>query len=60
MRTSIVLKSITRQSTEPGLLQRALLRFRLPSRAATDLEQAAARNRAQRLFEINFRNSWTR
>jgi hypothetical protein len=37
-----------------------LRRFRLPRRLATNIEQTAARNRAERLFEVNFRNSWTR
>jgi hypothetical protein len=60
MRTSITLKSIINQPSGPGLLKRALRRFRLPLRAAPDIEQTAARNRAQRLFEVNFRNSWTR
>jgi hypothetical protein len=34
-------------------------RFRIPRRFSSDFEEAAARNRAERLFEVNFR-SWTR
>ncbi len=43
-----------------GLLRRALRRFRLPLRETVKIEQTAARNRVERLFEVNFRNSWTR
>jgi hypothetical protein len=43
-----------------GLLARALRRFRLPVRERLNLERAAARNRAERLFEVNFRNTWHR
>jgi hypothetical protein len=50
----------TTTSQTPSLLTRAFRRFRLPLRAGSDIEQAAARNRAQRLFEVNFRNTWTR
>jgi len=60
MRRAFTLKSTIRKSKEPGLLKRAFRSFQLPLRAATDIEQAAARNRAQRLFEVNFRNTWTR
>jgi hypothetical protein len=40
-----------------GLLRRAFRRF-LPRRS--DIEQVAARNRVERLFEVNFRTTWTR
>jgi hypothetical protein len=60
MNKTYTLKTNIKPSSEPGLLRRALRRFRLPLRAPADIEQAAARNRAQRLFEVNFRNSWTR
>ena len=60
MNKTFAFKSNIKQSNEPGLLRRAFRRFRLPLRAPADIEQAAARNRAQRLFEVNFRNTWTR
>ena len=62
MRKPIVLERIACENevANDGLLRRAFRRFRLPLRAPADIEQAAARNRAQRLFEVNFRNSWTR
>ena len=34
--------------------------FRLPLRQREDIEQTAARNRAERLFAVNFRSTWTR
>ena len=34
---------------------RAFRRFRLPLREINDIEQTAARNRAERLFAVNFR-----
>jgi hypothetical protein len=60
MKPSFTLTSVINQPAGPGLFRRALRRLRLPRRAPADIEQAAARNRAQRLFEVNFRNSWTR
>jgi hypothetical protein len=36
-----------------------LRRFRLPRRMRSQVEEMAARNRAERLFAVNFR-SWTR
>jgi hypothetical protein len=60
MNKPYTLKTNIKPSSEPGLLRRAFRRFRLPLRAPADIEQAAARNRAQRLFEVNFRHSWTR
>ncbi|HEX4083758.1 MAG TPA: hypothetical protein VHY22_02515 [Chthoniobacteraceae bacterium] len=61
MRNPIVLKRIG--DAEPlngSLLRRAFRRFRLPLRQGSEIEQLAARNRAERLFEVNFRTSWTR
>jgi hypothetical protein len=43
-----------------NLFQRAFRRFRLPRRPKMDIEETAARNRAERLFEVNFRTTWTR
>jgi hypothetical protein len=40
-----------------SLLRRAFRHF-LPRRS--EIEQVAARNRVERLFEVNFRNSWNR
>lgn len=48
------------EPADEGMLQRALRRFRLPLRERSDLAQAAALNRAERLFEVNFRSKWTR
>jgi hypothetical protein len=62
MRNPIVLKRIAGEGdagTE-GLLRRAFLRFRLPLRGSENIEQTAARNRAERLFAVNYRSTWTR
>jgi hypothetical protein len=59
MKAAFTLRSVINKPG-PGLLTRAFRRLRLPMRAPADLEQTAARNRAQRLFEVNYRNSWTR
>ena len=57
-----MLKSIAGKSeaAAEGLLRRAFRRFRMPLRKPSTIEQAAARNRAERLFEVNFRSTWTR
>jgi len=34
--------------------------FRLPRKMRSNIEQTAARNRAERLFEVNFRSTWIR
>jgi len=62
MRNHIMLTRIggEQEATHEGLLRRAFRRFRLPLRETTHLDQAAARNRAERLFEVNFRTPWTR
>jgi hypothetical protein len=43
-----------------GLLHRALRRFRLPLRESSTIEETAKRNRAERLFAVNYRSTWTR
>ena len=43
-----------------NLLKRALRRLRLPVREPSSIEEQAALNRAERLFEVNFRSTWTR
>jgi hypothetical protein len=43
-----------------SLLRRALRRLRLARRPKMDIEQAAVETRAERLFEVNFRTTWTR
>lgn len=61
MRIPIMLKRIGGdEEMNGGLLYRAFRRFRLPLREKVDLEQAAARNRARQLFQVNFRSPWTR
>jgi len=62
MTNPIVLRRIADGSevASQGLLRRAFWRLRLPLRKAPNIEQAAALNRAQRLFEVNFRSTWTR
>ena len=62
MRNPIVLKSIgsENEAATGGLLQRAFRRFRLPLRETSNFERTAARDRAQRIFEVNFRSPWTR
>jgi hypothetical protein len=62
MTSPIVLKRIAgeREVASDGLLRRAFRRFRLPLREKVDINQTAARNRAERLFEVNFRSTWTR
>ncbi len=46
---------------EPGsLLRRAFRRLRMPRRSKINIEQMAARHRAESLFEVNFRTTWTR
>jgi len=56
------LKKIAYANEAPpeSLLRRALRRFRLARRPKMDIEQAAAHTRAERLFEVNFRTTWTR
>ena len=41
-------------------IRRFFRHLRLPLRVTSDVEQAAARNRVERLFEVNFRSSWIR
>ena len=62
MTPPFVLKRIDgeREVATGGLLLRAFHRFRLPLRGKADIGQVAARNRAERLFEVNFRSKWTR
>jgi hypothetical protein len=60
MNSSNVLKKIESQREAGGILLRAFGRFHLPRRKAPDIEQTAARNRAERLFAVNFRNTWIR
>jgi hypothetical protein len=62
MRNSIVLTRTAgnAEAAAESLLRRTFRRFRLPLRETSNIEQTAARNRAERLFEVNFRNSWTR
>ena len=56
------LKRIARtpEAVPEGLLKRVLRRFRLPLRENTSFDQVAARNRAESLFQVNFRSPWTR
>jgi hypothetical protein len=57
----MILKSLGEPEAMHGsLLKRAFRRFRLPLRQSSGIEQMAAQNRAERLFEVNFRTSWTR
>jgi hypothetical protein len=60
MKTPIVIQRVADEPAGQGLLRRALRRFRLRRREASSLEAAAARNRAERLFQVNFRTTWTR
>ena len=62
MMNPIVLKRIGDESeaVSHGLLRRAFRRFRLPLRKTSNIEQTAALNRAERLFAVNFRSTWTR
>jgi len=60
MKKSIMLMKISGDALGAGIFKRAIRRFRLPLRSGTDLEQTAAINRVHRLFEVNFRHSWTR
>ncbi len=60
MRNTIVLKRIGGGGEVAGLLRRAIRRLRLPLRKPADIEQTAALNRAERLFAVNFRSTWTR
>jgi hypothetical protein len=62
MRKTIVLERVDdeNEAISEGLLHRAFRRFRLPIREASQIEQTAARNRAERLFAVNFRSPWTR
>jgi hypothetical protein len=59
---AVELKRIASASEEAseGLLKRTFRRFRLPRREKSTIEQTAARNRAERLFAVNFRTTWTR
>jgi len=55
------LKRIAREHLpSESLFKRTLRRFRLSRRPRVEIEQTAARSRAQRLFEVNFRTTWTR
>jgi hypothetical protein len=54
------LKRIAYQDNAGSLFKRALRRIGLPRRAKLNIEQTAARNRIERLFEVNFRTTWTR
>jgi hypothetical protein len=49
-----------RKIASGNLFQRAFRRFRLPRRPRLNIEHDAAQNRAERLFEVNFRTTWTR
>ena len=62
MMNPIVLKRIAdaSEAASEGLLRRTFRRFRLPLRKSSNIEQVAALNRAERLFEVNFRSTWTR
>jgi hypothetical protein len=62
MKTPVVLTTLGIRSEEgsSGLLQRTFSRFRLPRRMTSDIERTAALNRAERLFQVNFRSTWTR
>lgn len=62
MRNPVVLMRIANapEAAIEGLVRRTLRRLRLPLRAKTGIEETAARNRAERLFEVNFRTPWTR
>jgi hypothetical protein len=62
MTPPIVLKRIDgeHEVANGGLLRRAFRRFRLPLRGKADIVQTAARTRAERLFEVNFRSKWIR
>jgi len=54
------LKRIAYQDNAGSLFKRAFRRLGLPRRAKLTIEQTAARNRVERLFEVNFRTTWTR
>jgi len=56
------LKRIARdtEAAPEGLLRRTFRRFRLPLREKSNFDQEAARNRAESLFQVNFRSPWTR
>ena len=62
MRKTIALERVDdeREPVPEGLLHRAFRRFRLPLREPSTIERTAARNRAERLFAVNFRSTWTR
>jgi len=62
MKPPVVLTTvgIRSEADSGGLLHRALSRFRLPRRMTSNIERTAALNRAERLFQVNFRNTWTR
>jgi len=60
MRNQIVLARSGGDADAPGPFRRAFHRLRLRLRLTTSLERVAARNRAERLFEVNFRSPWTR
>ena len=48
------------QSKENFGVRRWFHRFRLPLRESSDIAQAAARNRAESLFQVTYRSTWTR
>lgn len=54
------LKRIAFESKPGGLFQRAFQRLRIPRRPKINTEQMAARHRAESLFQVNFRTTWTR
>jgi hypothetical protein len=62
MKNPIMIKRVGGESygEAEGLLRRAFGRFRLPLRRTSNVDQSAARNRVERLFEVNFRHPWTR
>ena len=43
-----------------SLFKRALRRFRARRESRIGIEKTAARSRVQRIFEVNFRTTWTR
>lgn len=61
MMCRIDIKSVAgpRQPQTEGLLQRVLRRIRL-RRPEFEIAKTAAQTRAERLFEVNYRSTWTR
>jgi len=54
------IRNSTPQPREEAKFRRWFQRLRLPRRPTSSIEQAAALNRAERLFAVNFRSPWTR